>query len=319
MTNVNDILELCMNDLENGADPESILAKYPDHADELRPILNVTMQARAMAVPVPSAEVMKRNRTKILRRAAQMREWDQSSKRGFSSFQGKWVVAFVLLMLMIFSGSNLISASATALPGDGLYTVKRWWEQIKLSNAQEGGPHDALASEIANERIREIRTLFEQGLSAKVDFVGVATSRNGDVWKIASIPVLITSQTEFPDGPLLVGLAVRVYGVTRGDQVVIAERIEYLPANSGLPGIVPLVEPSATPAAIDTEATSDVGTEAPTLTVTPTPSPTVTPTSTATYVDPGNLNSNANDNSNNNSNDDDSNNNDSNNNNNNGG
>src|SRR5215216_6574047 len=74
MNNLYEALEICLQELERGADIETALARYPDLADEMRPILEASAGARKMAVPMPSAEVIKRNRAKVLQYASQMRE-----------------------------------------------------------------------------------------------------------------------------------------------------------------------------------------------------------------------------------------------------
>ena len=42
-------LEVCLNALETGADIEAVLNLYPQFADELRPILETSIQARSLA------------------------------------------------------------------------------------------------------------------------------------------------------------------------------------------------------------------------------------------------------------------------------
>ena len=72
--NLYDILEICLQEIENGVDIEVILARYPEFAEELRPILQASMNAKQMAASEPSSEVVRRNRAKLLQHAAQMRE-----------------------------------------------------------------------------------------------------------------------------------------------------------------------------------------------------------------------------------------------------
>lgn len=315
MNNIYDILELCLNEIENGAEVEATLAKYPEHAAELRPILDVTRAAKQMAVPAPSDEVVRRNRAKLLQHAPQRRELVQVSKRGFASFQGRWVAAFALFALAMFSTLNVLHASALALPGDGLYPVKRWWEQVRLSLTIGEEARELRRTEIEDERLREIHELFALRVSTRVDFAGVVTSQRGDAWQVAGITVFVTNQTQLPDEPVQVGVAVRVYGVTRADFVV-ADRIEYLPVNSALPGIVPIFEaeePTATPKPINTRTAPGSATETPIPTFTPSPTPTPTIVVPNSNSDNANSNSgadispnrNSNDNGNNNDDDDD--------------
>jgi hypothetical protein len=74
MTNLYEVLEICLQDIEQGADIETVLFRYPDLAEELRPILETSMDAGNIAVPPPSIDVVQRNRAKVLQHAAQMRE-----------------------------------------------------------------------------------------------------------------------------------------------------------------------------------------------------------------------------------------------------
>lgn len=81
MNDLYEALEICLQELEQGADIETVLSRYPDFADELRPILEGSIHAWSMAIVPPSAEVVRRNRSKVLQHAAQMREAKSSSSQ----------------------------------------------------------------------------------------------------------------------------------------------------------------------------------------------------------------------------------------------
>ncbi|MDO9300065.1 MAG: hypothetical protein Q7T89_01725, partial [Anaerolineales bacterium] len=74
MNKLYDVLEICLLELENGASLESILARYPDLANDLRPILKASVMARTMAVSAPSPDAVRRGRAKLLQHASEMRE-----------------------------------------------------------------------------------------------------------------------------------------------------------------------------------------------------------------------------------------------------
>src|SRR5512145_1317234 len=74
MSNVYEILEQCLVEIEQGADVDTVLFRYPEFADELRPVLEASVKAKEMSVPEPSADVVRRNRAKVLQHAAEMRE-----------------------------------------------------------------------------------------------------------------------------------------------------------------------------------------------------------------------------------------------------
>ncbi|HEY5902451.1 MAG TPA: hypothetical protein VIU39_07855, partial [Anaerolineales bacterium] len=60
-----DALEYSLRAIEDGASVESILARYPDLARELGPILQTAQQARARGIPEPSTQAIRREKQKL--------------------------------------------------------------------------------------------------------------------------------------------------------------------------------------------------------------------------------------------------------------
>jgi hypothetical protein len=96
---------------------------------------------------------------------------------------------------------------------------------------------EALEVEHENERLEELSELFKEGRSAKVDFIGLVTRQNEDLWLVSDIEVLVSAQTDLHDGAISVGDAIRVRGVTRSDWTVLAERVDLLEAGVPLPDV----------------------------------------------------------------------------------
>src|SRR5512147_3238850 len=125
MNNLYEVLEVCLQEIEKGADIETVLFRYPDLADELRPILEGSIRARSMAITAPSAEVVRRNRARVLQHAAQMSEAKaRSSQRIWAVSLRRLAVTLVVVAALFISGTSLVSAASTTLPGDNLYPVK---------------------------------------------------------------------------------------------------------------------------------------------------------------------------------------------------
>lgn len=292
MNNLYDVLEVCLQEVDNGMDLESILSRYSDLAEELRPILQASIAAQKMAIPAPSAEVVRRNRSKLLQYAAQIREVQSAPRTSwFSSFQ-RLAVALAFVLLFFVSGTGLVRAASSALPGDGLYSVKRSWEDVTLFFSFNAQAHQALELEYEGERLDEINGLFASGRIAKVDFTGIVTRQNGDGWRIANILVIVSKQTTLPDQAVEVGAALRVTGITKGDGIVLAEQIELLPSDAAVPPApddkpeIETEQPQVTPQPDHGTPNSGVGTEAPEIEATNTPAPesegTATPLTTST-------------------------------------
>ena len=236
MNNLFDVVETCLQEMNDGAELEAVLQRYPELAEELRPVLQASIDARQLAGPAPLAQVVWRNRAKLLQQAASLRTQKRRRSVWFPSMQ-KWAMVLALLMLFLFSGTSLVRAASGSLPGDSLYAVKRSWEDFTLALTFDVNERQALEVDYENERLDELHELFASGRTAQVDFVGIVTRENGDGWWISNILVIISDQIAVPDQPVRVGAAVRVYGTTRGDGIVLAQRIELLPVGAALPDI----------------------------------------------------------------------------------
>jgi len=240
MNNLYEALEICLQEIEQGADIDTVLFRYPDLVDELRPILEASRNASSMAIPVPSVEVVRRNRAKVLQHAAQMREAKVkvSSQRVWRVSLRRAAVTLVVVAALFISGTNLVRAASTTLPGDNLYPVKRTWEDMLLLFTFNSQQREALEVEHENERLHELRELLAEGRSEDVDFAGVVTSQNGNEWVVSpGITVLISAQTEIRDQGIVIGSAVRVKGETQGNGIVLAERIRLSSPDEKLPDL----------------------------------------------------------------------------------
>ena len=282
MNNIFDILEVCLQELDNGVELETVLAHYPKMAAELRPMLQAAHTAKFAAIPAPQANIMSRSQAKVLQRYDQVfvskpvtRNWLFSSQR--------LITALVLLVLIFVSTISTVRASFNSLPGDGLYPVKRSWEQVNLFLSTTEDTREKLEIQYEQERLNELDQLFGSGRSAHVEFIGVVHLQQGEKWQVANISVIVSAHTSLPDQTIQNGDLVRVIGTTSSGSVVIAERIELItagtpePVGTEVPSETETVRPEVTslPETQDTSSKSE--TETPGPRVSPTVPPTATP------------------------------------------
>lgn len=238
MNNVYDALEMCLQEIERGADVDTVLFRYPEFMEELRPILETAVKAKSAAVNSPSPDVMRRNRAKVLGHASQLREAKAKPWHGFWSVSIRRTLVSLAVITILFIGSTgLVRAASTTVPGDNLYPIKRTWENVNVLFTFDVRAREALEVEHENERLEELSELFREGRSAKVDFVGLVTRQDGDLWLVSSIKVVISAQTDLHDGSVQEGDVVRVRGLTRSDWTVLAERVDLLDAGVPLPDV----------------------------------------------------------------------------------
>lgn len=229
-----DALETCLQALENGETLDSALARFPALAADLRPMLEASLHARTLGGSPPSDAVQRRGRARLLQRAAEMRESKRAPRR-------TWLFNFrplaIALMLVIFflSGTGLVNASTTSLPGDNLYPVKRTWEDMRLLFAFGEGERENLELEYEDERQEEISELLAEGRTEPISFSGYVTAQSDGQWKVSGISVLITAQTALPAEPVNVGSVVTVFGVTTSNGTVDAQRVNLVPPGTPIP------------------------------------------------------------------------------------
>ncbi len=240
MTDLYNALETCLQALEQGQTPDSALARYPEFAAQLRPLLEVSLRARTSSGhPIPD-EIRRRGRARLLQHAAQL-----ASRRAPRRLIPPWprlALAFGLAAVLLLSSTGLVNASSGALPGDRLYPVKRTWESLRLLLVFHPEERELLESHFEQERLDEIDELLIRGRTAPIAFSGLVTQMQGEQWRVSGIPLRITASTRLPQAPLSEGSPIAVQGMTRPDGVVEALEIRLLPPGTLLPPLEPSEE-----------------------------------------------------------------------------
>ena len=237
MNNLYDILEICIQELENGADMDALLARYPSFAGELRPILKASVEARSMAQE-PSPEAVRRGRAKLLQRASEMREAKFAPRKRVIPFFQRLAISFTMTALFLASGTGLVGASSTALPGENLYPVKLTWENVRLFFTFDHATREMLEHTFGNERLHEVSELLNEGRHETIQFSGIYMKVT-DLHYVSGIQVAILDTTSLPVDELVNGVAVTVTGRTNAAGFVDAESIQLLPPGT----VVPAGEP----------------------------------------------------------------------------
>ncbi len=224
MTDIYEILEVILTEIfEHGKDIESVLEEYPAYADELRPLLEAAVYSQEIAPTEVPDDVLRRGRTRLLHQAAQLRDAAPARRRA-SLFTPRFAsVALGLLLVFFVSGTGLISASASSLPGDSLYPVKIGWEQAHFWFADEDKTA-SLEAEYEEARREEVHELLTGGRLAAVRFEGIVSHLSGSKWQVAGVSVTLSANTQVEDG-IGIGSDVIVVGQTQEDGVVLADKI----------------------------------------------------------------------------------------------
>lgn len=238
MNRLFDTLEICLQEIEKGRELESILAQHPDLADELRPILQTAIKARSVTTPEPTSDVQRRGRARVMQRAAELREAKIALRkpvvRVIPIFQ-RFALSFTLLLILMLSGTGIVNASSSALPGESLYPVKRGWEGLRLFFIFDSQARQLLADEFENERIHEANELLLEGRHETIQIAGVFMQVNGTSY-ISGLPVMLPATIQIPEN----GAAVVATGRTNAQGFVEVTSLELLPFGSVVPAGLPI-------------------------------------------------------------------------------
>lgn len=145
--NLEAILDTCLNQIEDGqTNIDGCLARYPEHAEELKPLLQAaTRLARGREVmPNPSYKARARTQLNVYMQ-------QNPQRRRISPVLWRFAISVAAVML-IFVASGTAFAQ-TSLPGDALYNWKLTSEHVwRLTSS------DQLSVDItlSNRRVNEI-------------------------------------------------------------------------------------------------------------------------------------------------------------------
>ncbi len=287
-----EILADCIAQLEAGATVDSCLARHPEAAQELEPLLRAVAALRSAPAPIMRQTGFVRGRTAVAE-AARARQ--QAAAPGFEpiaagfapasagSMQASarggrtsgrlftWpklagVMIAACLLLAVVAGA---SQAQGVLPGSPLYAVKLWGEDAQGLLMAAAGNEAAWRAQLVERRLGELQTLQAQNRPVEPALVerllGEAESA-------------LTAATTLPEAtrvPLLQGLqrdlatTGAIAGLSAPDAAALREAEDALATtlNSAAEVAVIAAVPTATPVPT---------VPAPTATVPPTPQPTET-------------------------------------------
>ncbi len=241
------VLDQALDALAAGEERDLILARFAAHAGTLAPMLEAAELARAaLSAPVP-APSLARGRARFLQAAqpaARPAGWLALLPAArLRAAPLRATLAALVLVALAALGTG--AASATALPGDVLYPVKRALEDARLAVTVEARARDDYAETLRARRRLEAAQAAATGREAAVAFEGVVQTVAGDRLIVSAVVVLT------PAGAAVqLGDTVAVEAHTRGG-LIIADRIVVLRPGLVVPDDVPATaRPTFTPSPV---------------------------------------------------------------------
>lgn len=294
-----EILATCLDEvLHKRATIDACIKKYPNYAESLRQELRIALLTTKLKSPTLSD-------VKVDALEARLINHLPKPKVMPPTFMGlrRSVAGVIFAFLLIFGGSaGTVAASANALPGDGLYGIKRWWESVVVLLSTIVGNTETVLIQLAETRLDEMIKLEALGqnsaqnlsdLASAIEGVlrynSVLTAREVDFLQVTQD---FLTQSEMVEMPLTQELLQKI-------APILITMPEQSPASDELSGDMPItptptvtVAPSVVLSPTVTATSSPTNNLTQVLTATPsatpripstptrTPTPTITPTIT---------------------------------------
>jgi hypothetical protein len=246
-------LDECLAAIEAGESLGSCLARYPDEAEQLAPLLRIALALEDLPQPGPSGVTTRTAKNRFLAEAGLRRTSMQKGRartdastrspvqrritHTWSRLLGRvstvsWSApvralgtAALTLALVLLIGGGAIYAASGSLPGDPLYGFKLLGEDIQRGLTLSDAGRIRLEETFTERRLTEVGHLLTLGRQEEVIFGGLLRERTGDRWQVADFPVVVSAQTRLEADPEI-GLYVEIHGITQADGTVLARRVE---------------------------------------------------------------------------------------------
>lgn len=150
------VLDECLERLlAKGETVEQCLRSFPEHADELEPLLETALAAKKASAIQPRPEFRDRARYQFY---AALQERERKRSRPFFSWgwQPQWVAAVAIVLVLLLAGSGTVAAASGSMPDEPLYPVKLATEQVQLVLTPSALGKAELYAKLADKRVLEI-------------------------------------------------------------------------------------------------------------------------------------------------------------------
>ncbi|MDP2920379.1 MAG: DUF5667 domain-containing protein [Dehalococcoidia bacterium] len=228
------ILDACLEDLLTGKGTvEQCLQKYPGQAEALEPLLRTALSVRRTVEIKPTPEMIAHGRYHL---QLKMAETGKPKHGRFLSWQPRWAVAVMAVLLVFLMGSGAVLAANGSMPGNPLYPVKIATENLRVKLSGSEVEKAALLTTYADRRVKEL--------------LNVLASDKPDPEKVEAIAARYNDHL------------VKASAITRDEQTVAGKALMMTATAETTPS-TELAAPAAVPAITATPKVSQGGTKAP--------------------------------------------------------
>lgn len=164
-----DTLNECLENIHGKRSTlEECLARYPEHAEDLEPLLRVALAVEKASSVEPRPEFKAQARSRL---QAALYARAHKHPRGGRAWWWQWAAAAAVLLVLFAAGGGTLVASADSMPDQSLYPVKIAGEQIQMFFTRSDVDKAKLNARLAEVRLQEIDRMARAGKLEHVEKV----------------------------------------------------------------------------------------------------------------------------------------------------
>jgi hypothetical protein len=288
---IEEIFDTCLSAVESGRQTiDEVVARYPDQADELRPLLETAVWFSGHKVLVaPRPGFISASKSRLIGEIKQSQAaaavqpgWlERAFGRRSWRLGMQLVLVVALLACLVLGSSGIAYAAQGSLPGDGLYPVKTGLEQVQLLVTPDTAAKIRLHMHFSQLRLAEMQELLNQ---ERYTDIGIATDNYRQHIQVATVLLSQLAATN----PLQARLLAAEMSLALQGQIILLDAM----ADTAPPLVRVQLEAARLAAAFNLSVVSNTQDQlrseaAPTPTATPTASATPSPSATPTPLPSG--------------------------------
>jgi hypothetical protein len=154
------ILNECLDRLIKGETIESCLARYPQYAAELEPLLKTAQDAHQAAAVKPRPAFRQRAAHEFQEAVRSLPV--KTFSTGFK-WRLSWAVPVAVVVAILASGSGTVIAATNALPDSPLYSLKMATESVQMAFTFSDEAKAELYAKFIDYRVEEIVQVVKNG------------------------------------------------------------------------------------------------------------------------------------------------------------
>ncbi len=140
---------------------EQCLHRFPEHASELKPLLETALATKKVSAIQPRPEFRDKARHQFY---LALQKTERRKNRSFFGrvWQPRWAVAVSAVLVLLLAGGGTVAAAGRSMPDEPLYQVKLVTEQVQLALTPSALGKAELYTRLADRRVLEIVRMADE-------------------------------------------------------------------------------------------------------------------------------------------------------------